>query len=197
VLASFVITLHSESDVQLPGLGGETLHGLLFDALRQSDAAFATYLHDLDGPRPFSLSGVLGTFPRRQGQVTYDCPPELEPTVRQALHALADFAFYAGVGYKTTMGLGQTVLRALTQAVEEYCDWDNFRHREAGAGIAFSQTLCAWDAPGKRGPVRPDAEDTLTFLNRLTVADIQNEAYLLDLIANVDHDSPQNREEGV
>jgi CRISPR-associated endoribonuclease Cas6 len=42
-----------------------------------------------------------------KGQVTYTCPGETDAQTRRALNALADFAFYAGVGYKTTMGLGQ------------------------------------------------------------------------------------------
>ena len=44
-----------------------------------------------------------------KGQVTYTYPREVDATTRQALNALADFAFFAGVGYKTTMGLGQTL----------------------------------------------------------------------------------------
>jgi hypothetical protein len=42
----------------LQGLGGEALHGLLFEALRGHDASFAEDLHrEVD--KPFSLSGVL------------------------------------------------------------------------------------------------------------------------------------------
>jgi len=41
------------------------------------------------------------------GQVTYGLMGENEAARRQ-LNALADFAFYAGVGMKTTMGMGQT-----------------------------------------------------------------------------------------
>jgi CRISPR-associated endoribonuclease Cas6 len=40
------------------------------------------------------------------GQVTYGLMAEDE-YVRRALNALAEFAFYAGVGMKTTMGMGQ------------------------------------------------------------------------------------------
>jgi CRISPR-associated endoribonuclease Cas6 len=43
------------------------------------------------------------------GRVTYRAMDRSEGAGdwRYALHALADFAFYAGVGYKTTMGMGQ------------------------------------------------------------------------------------------
>jgi CRISPR-associated endoribonuclease Cas6 len=44
-----------------------------------------------------------------KGRVTFTYPREVEAPTRQALNALADFAFFAGVGYKTTMGLGQTL----------------------------------------------------------------------------------------
>jgi hypothetical protein len=61
MLASFVITLQVDHDVALPGLGGETL--------RAYDPTFAEPLHDVAGARPFSLSGVLGRFAKRQGKV--------------------------------------------------------------------------------------------------------------------------------
>ena len=32
--------------------------------------------------------------------------PRAKPMLRQALYTLAQFAFYAGVGRKTTMGMG-------------------------------------------------------------------------------------------
>ena len=40
------------------------------------------------------------------GQATFKCMSKDEEA-RQLWHALADFGFYAGVGYKTTMGMGQ------------------------------------------------------------------------------------------
>jgi CRISPR-associated endoribonuclease Cas6 len=42
-----------------------------------------------------------------RGHVTYTYPRQLDALTRQALNALTDFAFFAGVGYKTTMGMGQ------------------------------------------------------------------------------------------
>jgi CRISPR-associated endoribonuclease Cas6 len=44
-----------------------------------------------------------------KGQVTFSAPRDADMATRQAINALADFAFFAGVGYKTTMGLGQTL----------------------------------------------------------------------------------------
>lgn len=57
------------------------------------------------------LRTVMWRYPRHLqigfvGQVTYGFPGEDE-ALRQRLFALAEFAFYAGVGYKTTMGMGQ------------------------------------------------------------------------------------------
>jgi CRISPR-associated endoribonuclease Cas6 len=42
------------------------------------------------------------------GRCTYGIKGQVAEPVLRALNALADFAFYAGVGYKTTMGMGQT-----------------------------------------------------------------------------------------
>jgi len=41
------------------------------------------------------------------GQVTYDCDIGIPVEQVKTLNALADFAFYAGIGAKTTMGMGQ------------------------------------------------------------------------------------------
>ena len=51
----------------------------------------------------FSRSPQVGFL----GQVTYGLMAENEPA-RCELNALADFSFYAGVGMKTAMGMGQT-----------------------------------------------------------------------------------------
>lgn len=50
--------------------------------------------------RDFYLEGFIG-------DVTFKIPEQDEQLIKTA-NILADFAFYAGVGYKTTMGLGQT-----------------------------------------------------------------------------------------
>jgi len=49
--------------------------------------------------RDFYLEGFIG-------DVTFKVPEQDKQLIRVA-NTLADFAFYAGVGYKTTMGLGQ------------------------------------------------------------------------------------------
>lgn len=63
--------------------------------------------------RPVRFSGymVIGFV----GYTTYRIPPTLSPACRQPLLALAHYAKYAGVGYKSTMGLG----RALWEDGEE------------------------------------------------------------------------------
>lgn len=43
-----------------------------------------------------------------EGECEYECGPELPATRAAQLAALAGFAFYAGVGAKTTMGMGQS-----------------------------------------------------------------------------------------
>jgi CRISPR-associated endoribonuclease Cas6 len=68
MIASFVISLTIESDLALPGLGGEALHGLFFEVLRGHDASFAKHLHQ-EVDKPFSLSGVLTTHPKREGRL--------------------------------------------------------------------------------------------------------------------------------
>jgi CRISPR-associated endoribonuclease Cas6 len=224
VLASFVITLRIDRDLALPGLGGEVLHGLFFEALRGHDTRFAEHLHQ-EVDKPFSLSGALTEHPKREGRIhvesidfqpgphplvhsttypalmhkasqesrvtlqfvsptsfrsgdvqdvlprpervfgslfeawqafspvpfdpalagafvliripeyelrtelihfahykvigfrgriTYTYPREVDAATRQVLNALADFAFFAGVGYKTTMGMGQSLRQPFT-----------------------------------------------------------------------------------
>jgi CRISPR-associated endoribonuclease Cas6 len=47
-----------------------------------------------------------GTYPGGYGDVTFEAL-DTAPTFLRMLNLLADFAFYAGVGSKTTMGMGQ------------------------------------------------------------------------------------------
>jgi len=47
----------------------------------------------------YKLLGFLGS-------VKYLLPDEMHPLLRRTINCLADYAFFAGVGYKTTMGMG-------------------------------------------------------------------------------------------
>jgi CRISPR-associated endoribonuclease Cas6 len=53
---------------------------------------------------PVGYSKILGAI----GQITYRILGEVEPIIIRQLNALANYVLYAGVGRKTTMGLGMT-----------------------------------------------------------------------------------------
>jgi len=40
------------------------------------------------------------------GNVRYLLPEDMHEILRRTINCLADYAFYAGVGYRTTMGMG-------------------------------------------------------------------------------------------
>jgi CRISPR-associated endoribonuclease Cas6 len=42
------------------------------------------------------------------GKVVYELPETIDKENKKIINALSDIAFYSGVGYKTTMGMGQT-----------------------------------------------------------------------------------------
>jgi len=44
-----------------------------------------------------------------KGMCSYELPKTISDEAKKQVSTLADFAFFAGVGYKTTMGMGQTV----------------------------------------------------------------------------------------
>lgn len=52
----------------------------------------------------FSRFKIIGF----KGEVTYSLPKSMKKEIKKELNCLADYAFYAGVGAKTTMGMGQT-----------------------------------------------------------------------------------------
>ncbi|MEW6141530.1 MAG: CRISPR system precrRNA processing endoribonuclease RAMP protein Cas6 [Chloroflexota bacterium] len=61
------------------------------------------------------------------GECTFSAPGDAPPEMLSALNALADFAWYAGTGAKTTMGMGQTRR------------WWNGRALSGGAGRQLTQ----------------------------------------------------------
>jgi CRISPR-associated endoribonuclease Cas6 len=52
----------------------------------------------------FSKYKIIGFI----GKVIYELPETINKENKKIINALSDFAFYSGIGYKTTMGLGQT-----------------------------------------------------------------------------------------
>ena len=49
-----------------PAWWGRAIHSLWLDAVAQLDPTQAQILHDASGPRPYTLSNLLGRFPHRQ-----------------------------------------------------------------------------------------------------------------------------------
>ncbi|MGB9724517.1 MAG: CRISPR-associated endoribonuclease Cas6 [Chloroflexia bacterium] len=88
-------------------------NGLCPASLAMEPASLEAYLkEDVIVQEMAGLRTVMWRYPRHLqigfvGRVTYGFPGD-ERSLQQRLCALADFAFYAGVGYKTTMGMGQT-----------------------------------------------------------------------------------------
>jgi CRISPR-associated endoribonuclease Cas6 len=108
VLASFVISLRVDRALTLPGLGGEALHGLLFEVLRGHDASFAESLHR-EVEKPFSLSGVLTEYPKRDGRLHIGADGRIEfrlglLTDEIIEHALAAFGALAMRGASVRFG---------------------------------------------------------------------------------------------
>jgi CRISPR-associated endoribonuclease Cas6 len=108
MLVSFVIALRIDSDLALPGQGGEALHRLFFEVLRGHDASFAEHLHrEVD--KPFSLSGILTDHPKREGRLHMRADSQVE--FRLGLladeiieHALAAFGALAMSGTPVQLG---------------------------------------------------------------------------------------------
>ncbi len=70
-----------------------------------------TYVADHVVVKRYEAKSRMLNYPRHRqigftGTVTYGLMAE-DDELRRQINALADFAFYAGVGYKTTMGMGQ------------------------------------------------------------------------------------------
>ena len=100
MLASFIISLQTDRDIALPGLGGEALHGLFFEVLRGHVKAFAEQLHAVQDDKPFTLSGLLTPHPKRDGRL--HIPAQTITEFRVSLltdemieHTLAAFASLA------------------------------------------------------------------------------------------------------
>lgn len=67
-LGSLRIGLASPERLDLPGNGGQALHGLFLALMGQDSPEMARRLHDMKGPKPFSLSPLEGECLLRDGR---------------------------------------------------------------------------------------------------------------------------------
>ncbi|GIX48034.1 MAG: CRISPR-associated protein [Candidatus Tectimicrobiota bacterium] len=84
----------------------------------------------------------------------------------------------------------QEVMRALASAAAAYCDWDNFRHRDAlpklGQALRFLKPYAQGAGRAALRQGVQEMEANLAFLQQLTRSESRDEAYIADLIANAD-----------
>jgi len=59
VVGSIIIGLSAKNRITLRGLGGEALHGLLFNILRANSTEVASELHKQEEQKPFTISPLL------------------------------------------------------------------------------------------------------------------------------------------
>ena len=118
VLASFIIALQTDRDIALPGLGGEALHGLVFEALRGHAKAFAEQLHAAQDDKPFTLSGLLTSHPKRDGRL--HIPAQTTTEFRVSLltdemieYTLTAFANLAATETPLRLGSGSARVQAI------------------------------------------------------------------------------------
>lgn len=84
-------------DAHAPYPMGAELAAQVAEAVMLSRYSLATRMQDFGRYRMVGFTG----------KCEYRLPAGTDPVIRQAVRALAAFAFYAGVGYHTTMGMGQ------------------------------------------------------------------------------------------
>ncbi len=76
---------------------GDALHRLIEDTVKVSRYRLRTQMVDFGEYRQIGF----------MGEATFRMDQTLPDMLVRMIHLLADFAFYAGIGYKTTMGMGQ------------------------------------------------------------------------------------------
>ena len=73
MLSSFLIELETLEPITLNGYGGEAIHGLFFEILRNYSKKVAEYIHNENKKsKPFSLSGVLEKKVKTEGKLFLD-----------------------------------------------------------------------------------------------------------------------------
>jgi CRISPR-associated endoribonuclease Cas6 len=92
MLTSIILTLTSEQDGVLPAHLGRAHYAETLKVLGQVDAALATEIHEINGPKPLTCSGLWGATGRsdnvtvRAGESYQVRVTGLTPPVSQALH---------------------------------------------------------------------------------------------------------------
>src|SRR5690242_12946138 len=93
MLISIVLALQSETNTTLPAHLGRANYAATLEALQQLDPALGPALHDGEGPKPLTCSGLLNGHPSRDnvqiraGEAYYVRMTGLTPTASQALAA--------------------------------------------------------------------------------------------------------------
>lgn len=90
-------TLSQKWNTYAPVYLGEQVHAMIEQAMTLSHYQLHTQALDFGKYRQIGFTGEATFLIRRT----------LDDIWVRAIHLLADFAFFAGVGYKTTMGMGQ------------------------------------------------------------------------------------------
>lgn len=72
MLVSAVITLRPMQKSTIPADQGRATYGLFLNWVRQADSALAQELHDIEGVKPFTVSGLRGAGRAVRGEVTLD-----------------------------------------------------------------------------------------------------------------------------
>lgn len=93
MLASFVVHLRPHAPAPMDQHVGRWLHGLFFHLLREADPALATTIHEMSGPKPFTVSALAGRF-GQQGGRRVATPDESYRVRYTTLHP----AIFEGVG---------------------------------------------------------------------------------------------------
>ncbi len=69
MLYSIVVKFRSETDATIPSTRGYYAYALFLDLIRQANPAAAEKLHDLEGPKPLTLSPLQGKLRGEKGSI--------------------------------------------------------------------------------------------------------------------------------
>ncbi len=72
MLVSAVLTLQPTQPSTIPADQGRATHGLFLNWVRQADPGLAQELHDIEGVKPFTVSGLHGAGRAVKGEVSLD-----------------------------------------------------------------------------------------------------------------------------